>query len=125
MVVGGRVCAAMRRVGTGWIHNIAQGARSEPAHPEPALATLALQAGQALGLDYAGVDLMVGASGPVVIEVNGVAAWRGLQSVTQVDVAQCIVDDLLTRRLEGGRASPGPRLEAANDAPHASRLPHA
>jgi hypothetical protein len=33
-----------------------------------------------------------------VIEVNGVAAWRGLQSVTGFDIAACIVDDLLTRK---------------------------
>jgi hypothetical protein len=34
-----------------------------------------------------------------VIEVNGVAAWRGLQTVTKFDIAACIVDDLLTRKL--------------------------
>mgnify|MGYP003595529079 CR=1 FL=1 len=34
-----------------------------------------------------------------VIEVNGVAAWRGLQKVTPFDIGQAIVDDLLQRRL--------------------------
>jgi hypothetical protein len=34
-----------------------------------------------------------------VLEVNGVAAWRGLQSVTPVDIAAALVDDLLDRKL--------------------------
>lgn len=65
----------------------------------------------ALGLDYAGVDLipdlsMPGETGvPLVLEVNGVAAWRGLQSVTTVDIAAALVDDLLDRKLAASRAS--------------------
>ena len=41
-----------------------------------------------------------------VIEVNGVAAWQGLQRVTGFDIAGCIVEDLLDRKLAGGRAAP-------------------
>jgi glutathione synthase/RimK-type ligase-like ATP-grasp enzyme len=102
----------------------------------PELAQLAERASAALELDYAGVDLMplhVGSRSPQtapaprggsncawggpahscspqglqVIEVNGVAAWRGLQSVSRVDIAQCLVDDLLERRL--GLRMAGPR----------------
>ena len=40
-----------------------------------------------------------------MIEVNGVAAWRGLQRVTGFDIAQALVDDLLARRL--GMATAG------------------
>jgi hypothetical protein len=46
-----------------------------------------------------------------VIEVNGVAAWRGLQRVTAFDIAQALVDDLLTRRL-GVLLSPGDAASA-------------
>ena len=63
---------------------------------------------EALGMDYAGVDLVPDASTPQgaqVIEVNGVAAWRGLQRVTGFDIAQALVDDLLARRL--GMATAG------------------
>ena len=59
---------------------------------------LAEAAAAALGMDYAGVDLVpdaAAASGAQVIEVNGVAAWRGLQRVTAFDIAQALVDDLL------------------------------
>ena len=106
LVVGGRAVAAMRRVGAGWIHNVAQGARVEPATPDPALARLAEAAAGALELDYAGVDVIPAAGdAPLqVLEVNGVAAWQGLQRVTPFDIAQALVDDLLARRVAPLRA---------------------
>ena len=112
LVVGGRAVTAMRRVSAHWVHNVAQGARCEPAESTPGLAQLAEGAALALGLDYAGVDLMPsapsGASGTEmniqVIEVNGVAAWQGLQRVTGFNIAGAIVDDLLDRRLGLARA---------------------
>jgi len=105
LVVGGRAVTAMRRVSLHWVHNVAQGARCEPAPLAPALAGLAERAAAALGLDYAGVDLMPAAGeAPIqVIEVNGVAAWQGLQRVTPFNIARALVDDLIDRRL--GRAA--------------------
>ena len=104
LVIGGKAVTAMRRLSDHWIHNVAQGARCEPALLAGAVAEaaeIAVLAASALGLDYAGVDLLpperVGAT-PQVIEVNGVAAWRGLQSVTQFDIAARLVEDLLTRK---------------------------
>ena len=104
LVVGARAVTAMRRVSTGWVHNIAQGARCEPAELTPALAALAERAAAALEMDYAGVDLIPCASGVQVLEVNGVAAWRGLQQVTRFNIARAIVDDLLDRKLAMARA---------------------
>ena len=97
----------MRRVSAHWIHNVAQGARCEPAELTDALAQLAEGAARALGLDYAGVDLMPsGTSDDIqVIEVNGVAAWQGLQRVTGFNIAAAIVADLLDRRLAQAKAS--------------------
>ena len=109
LVIGGRAVAAMRRVNVNWVHNLAQGARCEPAALEPELATLAERAASALGLDYAGVDVMPSASGAQVIEVNGVAAWHGLQRVTDFNIARAIVDDLLDRKV----AQAAPPIEAA------------
>jgi tetrahydromethanopterin:alpha-L-glutamate ligase len=108
LVIGARAVAAMRRVGgKGWIHNFAQGATCEPAVLDGALAESAVRAADALGLDYAGVDLIPDpddAMRPVVLEVNGVAAWRGLQSVTRLDIAAALVDDLLDRKLADARS---------------------
>jgi tetrahydromethanopterin:alpha-L-glutamate ligase len=98
LVIGGRAVTAMRRVSENWIHNVAQGARCEPAELTPELAKLSQQAAHALAMDYAGVDLIPSAQGTQVIEVNGVAAWRGLQRVTAFNIARAIVDDLLDRK---------------------------
>jgi len=104
LVVGGHAITAMRRVSEHWIHNVAQGARCEPAALTPDLAQLAERAAQALDMDYAGVDLIPSVEGTQVIEVNGVAAWQGLQRVTGFNIARAIVDDLLDRKCAGLRA---------------------
>jgi tetrahydromethanopterin:alpha-L-glutamate ligase len=78
---------------------VAQGAECVRAELTPELAARAQDAARALDLDYAGVDLMPGEHGPVVIEVNGVAAWHGLQRVSPLHIARLLVDDLLDRKL--------------------------
>jgi len=102
LVVGGRAVTAMRRISEHWVHNVAQGARCVAAPLEPPLARLAEDAARALDLDYAGVDIMPSAD-PVqplqVIEVNGIAAWAGLQRVTGFNIARLLIDDLLDRKL--------------------------
>ncbi len=107
LVIGGRAVTAMRRVSRHWIHNVAQGARCEPQALTAPLAALAERATAALGLDYAGVDIMptdVGDTAMQVIEVNGIAAWHGLQRVTDFNIAAALVDYLLDRRCAGGAA---------------------
>jgi len=99
LVIGGRAAAAMRRVSEHWVHNVKQGARVEPATLEPALAALAERAAAALRMDYAGIDILPSPEGPQVLEVNGVAAWQGLQRVTAFNIAEALVDDLLERKL--------------------------
>jgi len=99
LVIGGRAAAAMRRVSEHWVHNVKQGARVEPATLEPALAALAERAAAALRMDYAGIDILPSPEGPQVLEVNGVAAWQGLQRVTAFNIAEALVDDLLARKL--------------------------
>jgi tetrahydromethanopterin:alpha-L-glutamate ligase len=107
LVIGGRAVSAMRRVSEHWVHNVAQGARGEAAVLTNELASLAERAAQALDMDYAGVDLMPSAHGaPVqVIEVNGVAAWQGLQRVSGFNIARAIVADLFERKLAAAQAS--------------------
>jgi len=102
LVVGGRALTAMRRISEHWVHNVAQGARCVATPLEPALARLAEDAARALGLDYAGVDILPSADTAQrlqVIEVNGIAAWAGLQRVTGFNIARTLVDDLLDRKL--------------------------
>lgn len=101
LVVGGRAVTAMRRVSAHWVHNVAQGARCEPTALDADLARLAEDAARTLQMDYAGIDILpaAGAQPLQVLEVNGVAAWQGLQRVTPFNIAGALVDDLLDRRL--------------------------
>lgn len=97
-VVGDRALAAMTRHGSHWITNRAQGARCEPLHLDAELERMACAAARAVGVDYAGVDLMRDRDGRLqVIEVNGIPAWWGLQQATGVVVAEHLVTALLAR----------------------------
>jgi tetrahydromethanopterin:alpha-L-glutamate ligase len=99
-VIGGRSVAAMVRRGADWVHNVAQGAQCAAIPLAADLCELSEHAVRTIGLDYAGVDLMRTADGAaVVIEVNGIPAWQGLQSVARVDIAQLLAQDFVARRL--------------------------
>ena len=100
LVIGGKAVAAMIRRGRDWINNVAQGARCEKIQLEESLARLAIDATRAVGMDYAGVDILKDTSGqPYVIEVNSIPAWKGLQGVTDFNIAQFLADDLVLRRM--------------------------
>jgi RimK family alpha-L-glutamate ligase len=105
LVIGGRAVTAMKRVSAHWVHNVKQGARCEPALLSPALREIAEAAAHTLAMDYAGIDVMPEGDEATlrVLEVNGVAAWQGLQRVTPFNIARAIVDDLLDRRLPQAR----------------------
>jgi RimK family alpha-L-glutamate ligase len=77
-VLGGRVLAAMARVAEGWRTNLAQGARAEPAWLTPEQEALCLRAAEAVGAEYAGVDLLPSLSGEdYLLEVNGIPGLAG------------------------------------------------
>ncbi len=104
LVVGGRPVAAMIRRGRHWITNVMQGAQCERAAADGEPAALAVAAARATGAAYAGVDICRDADGRfLILEVNSVPAWKGLQSVTDFDVAQAIVDDFLSRMHDAPR----------------------
>jgi RimK family alpha-L-glutamate ligase len=94
-VVGGRVVAAAWRAADGWRTNLARGGRAERADVPAAWAEMSLRAAAAVGAGYAGVDLLPTTTGEVlVLEVNGIPGWRGLQETTEVVVAVAIVEHL-------------------------------
>ena len=89
LVVGNRTFS-MKRVAAGgdWRTNISRGAHPEAFTPPAAWIDLAVRSTAAVGATIAGIDLLPTADGRVyVVEVNGVPAWRGLQSVAGTDVA--------------------------------------
>ena len=100
-VINNCAVAAMRRCGKSWLNNVAQGASCQRVALNPQLALLAVQATQVLAMDYAGVDIIEDVQGQyIVIEVNSIPAWKGLQSVYDISIAQLLVDDLINRYLE-------------------------
>lgn len=101
-IINGKAVAAMRRKGISWLNNVARGASCEAIALSDELVSLAVSAAKALEMDYAGIDVMQDQAGQyVVIEVNSIPAWKGLQGVSDVNVAQLMVDDLLARYVSG------------------------
>jgi RimK family alpha-L-glutamate ligase len=97
-LVGGQVVAAMTRRAPGWKTNVAQGARVEPVELSHDLAGLSRRAAGLLEADYAGVDILRAADGRwLVIEVNGIPGWHGLQQTTAVDIASAIAGHAVAR----------------------------
>jgi RimK family alpha-L-glutamate ligase len=90
LVVGGRVIAAIERVGGDWRANLARGAQARAIALDAGRADLCVRAVSAVGADYAGVDLL----GDCVLEVNGIPGWHGLERATGVDVAAALVEHL-------------------------------
>jgi RimK family alpha-L-glutamate ligase len=95
-VVDGRVIAAMRRVSESWKTNYSQGARPAPLELDSALEALAVKAAKAVGCKIAGVDILEGPNGPMIVDVNSQPGWKGLQMVTKVNVAEEIVTFVLS-----------------------------
>ena len=91
-VMGGKVRAAMRRVGTEWRTNVAQGGRTERVELSDDAVSLATRAAEAVGCPVAGVDLLPGPRGELyVIEVNAVPGWKALAPTCGVDIAAELV----------------------------------
>ncbi len=100
-VVFGKVVAAMRRRGISWLNNVARGAQCEAIEVDAELSALAIQAADALSMDYAGVDIIRGAQGLYsIIEVNSIPAWKGLETVCNITIAELLADDLIDRYLK-------------------------
>lgn len=96
-VVGGRVIAAMRRRGDGWKTNVSQGAQVEAVELSPHLQDLSIEVARLVGADYAGVDLLPAEDGRVfVLEVNSIPGWRGLSQTVSFDIADVIVEHVLS-----------------------------
>jgi tetrahydromethanopterin:alpha-L-glutamate ligase len=100
LVCAGTVVAGMIRHGSGWITNIKQGARARAAIASQELIDLALRAAACVGADYAGVDIIQAQDGRfLVLEVNSMPAWNGLQRVSRLRISDHVVDAFLDAAL--------------------------
>jgi len=94
LVVGDQVVAAMRRTAQGdeFRSNKHRGGRVEPVVLSEDYKETAVRAAQIMGLKVAGVDLLEGMNGPLVMEVNSSPGLQGIEEATRLDVSGAIID---------------------------------
>ena len=103
-VCQGEVVASMIRHGASWITNIKQGARAKAAIASQELTDLAVRSASCVGADYAGVDIIQAQDGGfLVLEVNSMPAWNGLQAVSRLNIADHLVGAFLDAALGATR----------------------
>lgn len=95
-VVGDHVIASMRRVAENWKTNVSLGAKPLPLQLSGELEDLAVRTARIIGCKVAGVDILESSNGPLIVELNSQPGWRGLQSVTKVNIADEIVRHVLS-----------------------------
>ena len=94
-ILGGEVIASMKRLSESWKTNVARGARVQAHELSAELKSVSVKAAKILGCEYAGVDLIECREKFYVVEVNSIPGWKGLQSVTEINIAERIIDYLI------------------------------
>jgi ribosomal protein S6--L-glutamate ligase len=94
LVVGDRVVAAMRRTAQNedFRSNVHRGGTVQRVELDEEYERTAVRAAQIMGLKVAGVDMLEGKDGPLVMEVNSSPGLEGIENATNLDVAGAIVD---------------------------------
>lgn len=106
IVAGDRVIAAMRRTASGdeFRSNVHRGGTTEVVELDEEYERTAIHAAQILGLRFAGVDLLEGNEGPLVMEVNSSPGLEGIETITGIDVAgelvKLIEDEVLLPEID-------------------------
>ncbi|MEM6451299.1 MAG: 30S ribosomal protein S6--L-glutamate ligase [Cyanobacteria bacterium P01_D01_bin.105] len=93
LVVHGEVIAAMKRKGAPgeFRANLHRGGGSQSTTLSPSERQIAIKAAAAVGLQVAGVDILRSNHGPLVIEINSSPGLEGIETATDVDVAERII----------------------------------
>jgi ribosomal protein S6--L-glutamate ligase len=96
LVVGDRVVGAMRRTAQGdeFRSNVHRGGSVEAVELSEEYERTAVRAAQIMGLRVAGVDMLEGNDGPLVMEVNSSPGLEGIERATELDIAGAIIDHI-------------------------------
>ncbi len=96
VVVGDRVVATMRRQAHGdeFRSNVHRGGSTQRVELDEDYTHTAIRAAQIMGLRIAGVDMLESDEGPQVMEVNSSPGLEGIETVTGIDVAGAIIEDI-------------------------------
>ncbi len=119
LVIGTKVVAAMRRKAAAgeFRSNLHQGGTAEAVKISRAERETAVKAARAFGLHMAGVDLLRGADGPKVLEVNSSPGLEGIEKCTGRNIAAVLYDEVEKRvRPAPARKSTVARRPAARKA---------
>lgn len=92
-VVGGKVVASMQRksLTDDFRSNLHMGGSSSEVKLTAKEKRTAVKAAKAMGLEICGVDMVRSDRGPLVLEVNSSPGLRGIEQITQQDIATEIV----------------------------------
>ncbi len=98
-VVGGKAVAAMLRQGRDgdFRSNLTLGGHFAQIEPTNEQLSIAVDAAMALGLDFAGVDVLFGKDDePIICEVNSNAHFKTTFDCTGVNMAELIIDHIIS-----------------------------
>ncbi len=103
-VVGEKVVAAMKRQGKEgeFRSNLHRGGKASVVRLTPEERSTAARAARIMGLNVAGVDLLRSNHGPVVMEVNSSPGLEGIETATDKDVADLIIQ-FIEKQAKPGR----------------------
>jgi ribosomal protein S6--L-glutamate ligase len=89
----------MRRTAAGqeFRSNVHRGGTTEAVSLDADYERVAVRAAQILNLKVAGVDILEGKDGPVIMEVNSSPGLEGIETATKVDVAGSIIEYIETQ----------------------------
>ena len=95
-VVGDQAVVSMLRENKAdFRSNISNGGTGSLFEPDETFIELAIKASKALGLDFAGVDVMFGEDGPIICEVNSNPQFASTLKATSVNLAEYIAEYIL------------------------------
>ena len=104
LVVGSRVVASMKRqsLDDDFRSNLHKGGEGTSIKLTPEEKHIAVRAAKAMGLHFAGVDLMRSNRGPLVLEVNASPGF-GIEKVTGRNVAEKVIEYIEHNAARGNR----------------------
>jgi RimK family alpha-L-glutamate ligase len=95
LVIGSKAIAGMYRVSNTWKTNIHAGATMKPIELTKELKNLAIKAAEVTRTEIAGVDIVETNNGLSILEVNSVPGFTALQNVTEINLAEEMVNYFL------------------------------
>lgn len=97
-VVNDSVIGAIYRTAAdgSWLNNLSQGGTAARCVQSPEQEEICIRAAETIGTVFAGVDIIEGPNGPVILEVNGTPSGAGIYEAWGINAAEQIIDYVTT-----------------------------